>query len=81
MRTSQLRGFRIAIRSLTGNPLRVALAVLAIMIGVASLIVLVGIGRGTEQQVRKVIEGMGPNLIIVNAGQSRVVRDNSDRRE
>lgn len=74
MRTSQLRGFRIAIKSLTGNPLRVALAVLAIMIGVASLIVLVGIGRGTEQKVRRVIEDMGPNLIIVNAGQSRVVK-------
>ena len=74
MRTSQLRGFRIAIKSLTGNPLRVALAVLAIMIGVASLIVLVGIGKGTEQKVRKVIEDMGPNLIIVSAGQSRVVK-------
>ncbi len=74
MRTGQLRGFRIAIRTLTGNPLRVALAVLAIMIGVASLIVLVGIGRGSEQRVRKVIEDMGPNLIIVNAGQSRVVK-------
>ena len=74
MRASQLRGFRIAIRSLTGNPLRVALAILAIMIGVASLIVLVGIGRGTEQQVRRVIEDMGPNLIIVSAGQSRVVK-------
>ncbi len=72
MRTSHLRGFRIAIRTLTGNPLRVALAVLAITIGVASLIVLVGIGKGTEQRVRSVIEDMGPNLIIVNAGQSRV---------
>ena len=74
MRTSQLRGFRIAIKSLTGNPLRVALAILAITIGVASLIVLVGIGRGTEHQVRKVIEDMGPNLVIVSAGQSRAVK-------
>jgi len=74
MRTGQLRSFRIAIKSLIGNPLRVALAVLAIMIGVASLIVLVGIGRGTEQEVRKSIEDMGPNLIIVSAGQSRVIK-------
>lgn len=44
------------------------------MIGVASLIVLVGIGRGSEQKVRKVIENMGPNLIVVSAGQSRVVK-------
>ncbi|AFM26189.1 ABC-type antimicrobial peptide transport system, permease component [Desulfomonile tiedjei DSM 6799] len=74
MRTGQLRDFRIAIRSLTGHPLRVALSVLAIMIGVASLIVLVGIGRGSEQKIRKVIEDMGPNLIVVSAGQSRVVK-------
>ncbi len=74
MRTGQLRGFQIAIRSLTGHPLRVALSVLAIMIGVASLIVLVGIGRGSEQKVRKLIENMGPNLIVVSAGQSRVVK-------
>jgi putative ABC transport system permease protein len=74
VRTGQLRGFRIAIRTLTSHPLRVALAVLAVMIGVASLIVLVGIGRGTEQRVRKVIEDMGPNLIVVNAGQSRVIK-------
>ena len=74
MRTRQLRGFRIAIKSLTANPLRLALAVVAIMIGVASLIVLVGIGRGTEQQVRRIIEDMGPSLIIVSAGQSRVIK-------
>jgi putative ABC transport system permease protein len=74
VQTTQLRGFRIAIKSLSANPLRLALAVLAIMLGVASLIILVGIGRGTEQQVRKLIEDMGPNLIIVSAGQSRVVK-------
>ncbi|MFA6222610.1 MAG: ABC transporter permease [Desulfomonilaceae bacterium] len=74
MRTGQLRSFRIAIKSLIGNRLRVFLAVLAIIIGVASLIVLVGIGRGTEQEIRKSIEDMGPNMIIVSAGQSRVIK-------
>jgi putative ABC transport system permease protein len=74
VKTGRLRGFRIAIRALTGNPLRVALSVIAVTIGVASLIVLVGIGRGSELKVRKVIEDMGPNLIVVSAGQSRVVK-------
>ena len=74
MRPRPLRGFRIAIKSLTGHPLRVALAVLAIMIGVASVIVMVGIGRGAEDEVRKKIEGMGTNLIVVSAGQSRAVK-------
>jgi len=74
MRPRPIRGFRIAIKSLTGHPLRVGLAVLAIMIGVASVIVMVGIGRGAEDEVRRRIEGMGTNLIVVNAGQSRAVK-------
>jgi putative ABC transport system permease protein len=74
MRPRPLRGFRIAVKSLTGHPLRVGLAVLAIMIGVASVIVMVGIGRGAEDEVRRRIEGMGTNLIVVSAGQSRAVK-------
>jgi putative ABC transport system permease protein len=74
MRPRPFRGFRIAIKSLTGHPLRVGLAVLAIMIGVASVIIMVGIGRGAEDEVRRKIEGMGTNLIVVSAGQSRAVK-------
>jgi len=74
MRTRPFRGFRIAIKSLTGHPLRVALAVLAIMIGVASVIVMVGIGRGAEDEVRSKIESMGTNLIVVSAARSRTVK-------
>jgi putative ABC transport system permease protein len=65
---------RIAIKSLMGHPMRMALAVLAIMIGVASLIVLVGIGRGAEQKVRSTIDSMGTNLIVVSAGRQRVIK-------
>ena len=54
--------------------MRVGLAVLAIMIGVASVIIMVGIGRGAEEEVRRKIEGMGTNLIVVSAGQSRAVK-------
>lgn len=68
------RGFWIAIKSLIGHPLRVALAVVAIMIGVASVIIMVGIGRGAEDEVRRKIESMGTNLIVVSAGQSRTVK-------
>lgn len=74
MRTRPFRGFRIAIKSLTGHPLRVALAVLAITIGVASVVVMVGIGRGAEDEVRLKIQGMGTNLIIVSAARSRTVK-------
>ena len=76
MRPRLFRGFRIAIKSLMGHPLRVALAVLSISIGVASVIVMVGIGRGAEEEVRRKIEGMGVNLIVVSAGPSRAVKGN-----
>ncbi len=69
-----MRGFRIALKSLMGHPMRVALAVLAIMIGVGSVIIMVGIGRGAEDDVRKRIESMGTNLIVVSAGPSRSVK-------
>lgn len=54
--------------------MRVALAVLAIMIGVGSVIIMVGIGRGAEEDIRKRIESMGTNLIVVSAGPSRSVK-------
>lgn len=57
-----------------GHPMRVALAVLAIMIGVGSVIIMVGIGRGAEEDIRKRIESMGTNLIVVSAGPSRSVK-------
>lgn len=57
-----------------GHPMRVALAVLAIMIGVGSVIIMVGIGRGAEEDIRKRIETMGTNLIVVSAGPSRSVK-------
>jgi putative ABC transport system permease protein len=54
--------------------MRVALAVLSIMIGVASVIIMVGIGKGAEEEVRKKIESMGTNLIVVRAAPSRSVK-------
>lgn len=68
------RGIRIALKSLTAHKLRVALALLAIMIGVASVTVMVGIGKGAEEEVRKKIQSMGTNLVMVSAGISRSVK-------
>ncbi len=74
MRTQHFRGLSIAIKSLTGHPLQVALAVLAIMIGVASVIVMVGVGRGAEEEVTQKIAHMGTNMVVVTAGLSRTVK-------
>ena len=68
------RGIRIGLKSLTAHRLRVALALVAIMIGVASVIVMVGIGKGAEDEVKRRIQAMGTNLVVVSAGQSRAVK-------
>jgi len=68
------RGIKIGLKSLTAHRLRVALALVAIMIGVASVIVMVGIGKGAEDDVKQRIQAMGTNLVVVSAGQSRAVK-------
>ncbi|MDQ7784825.1 MAG: ABC transporter permease [Desulfomonilaceae bacterium] len=67
------RGSRIAIKSLTAHRLRVILALLAVSIGVAAVIIMVGIGKGAERAVMEQIQGMGSNLLIVSAGPSRAL--------
>jgi putative ABC transport system permease protein len=68
------RGTRIALKSLTAHRLRVMLALFAVMIGVAAVIIMVGIGRGAERAVIEQIQQMGSNLLIVSAGQSRAIK-------
>ncbi len=67
-----LEAFRIAIASLAANKLRSALTMLGVIIGVASVIALMGIGRGTQAAVRAQIERVGTNLIFVTPGTVRV---------
>jgi macrolide transport system ATP-binding/permease protein len=47
------------------NRLRAGLAVLGILIGVSALIATVNVSREASQNVRKQIEGLGTNLLIV----------------
>ena len=56
---------RIAFQGLSGNPLRTALTMLGILIGVASVIVLVAVGNGSSVAVQKQIEGLGTNTLVV----------------
>ncbi len=72
-------GLKIAIKSLTAHRLRVALAVLAVAIGVASVITMVGIGKGAKEDVRKQVETMGSNLLVVAAGPSRSLKGQMGR--
>jgi len=59
---------RSAFRALGANRLRSALTTLGIIIGVASVVVMVAIGAGTRAQIREEIERTGTNIVIVMPG-------------
>lgn len=56
----------MAMRSIKGNKLRAFLTMLGIIIGVASVIVLVSIGQGSSQAVTNQINSLGTNLLTIN---------------
>jgi putative ABC transport system permease protein len=59
---------RIAVRSLGANKMRAALTMLGIIIGVAAVIALMGIGRGAQAAIDSSINSMGTNLLFVSPG-------------
>ena len=62
---------KIAMRALARNKGRSALTMLGIIIGVASVIAMVGLGQGAQKQVQQQIESMGTNMLIISAGSQR----------
>src|ERR1051325_2728510 len=59
---------RIALHALGRNKLRSALTALGIIIGVGSLIALLGVGHGARAEVEKQVASLGENVIQVSAG-------------
>ncbi len=60
--------FKIALQSILLNKLRSLLTILGIIIGVASVIVMIAIGNGAKLEIEKQISSIGTNLIIVLPG-------------
>jgi putative ABC transport system permease protein len=71
MRITKLIG--IAIGSVISNKVRSLLTMLGIIIGISSVILLVGMGEGTKKQVSDQIEKLGTNLITVSITGNRTV--------
>ena len=65
-----LESIRVSLRALRANKLRSALTMLGIIIGVAAVIAMVGIGNGATASITSQIQGMGSNLLTISAGQS-----------
>ena len=63
-----LQSFGEAIESLNANKMRSALTILGIVIGVAAVIALLGIGSGPQNVITDEINNIGTNLIYVTSG-------------
>jgi putative ABC transport system permease protein len=63
----------IAVRALRVNLLRSVLTTLGIVIGVASVIILVAVGTGASSEVDKQIKALGTNMLVIFPGSMRVM--------
>ncbi|MBK6322261.1 MAG: ABC transporter permease [Burkholderiales bacterium] len=69
MRNTDL--IRFARDAATGNPLRAGLLVLAMSIGVASVVILTALGDGARRYIMNEFSSLGSNLVIVLPGRSQ----------
>src|SRR2546426_10745325 len=65
-----LATIRMALRALRRNKLRTVLTMLGIIIGVAAVIAMVGIGNGAKAQVEAQIASLGQNVILIFSGST-----------
>ena len=80
MRTA-VRTFQTSIRALKRNIMRSALTTLGIIIGIAAVIAMTEIGQGSSTAVRKTIQSMGANILLVQPGQAASGGGLHDERE
>jgi putative ABC transport system permease protein len=61
---------RTALEAMRTHRMRSALTVLGILIGIAAVILTVGLGIGAQQQVTAQVEALGTNLLIISPGST-----------
>jgi putative ABC transport system permease protein len=62
--------FRTGLDAIRTHRLRSGLTMLGILIGIAAVILTVGLGEGAQQKVKAQINALGTNLLIVSPGSS-----------
>ena len=75
---------KIAFKALYNNKMRGFLTMLGIIIGIASVVILIAIGQGAKQSILSEISEMGSNLIMIQPGgdmMRRGVRQSSSSME
>jgi len=61
---------QVALESIVAHKMRAILTMLGIIIGVAAVLVTMGIGRGAASNITERIESQGTNLLTINPGAS-----------
>ena len=62
--------FRSGFEAILGHGLRSLLTILGIMIGIAAVILTVGLGQGAQSTVNSAISALGSNLLVVTPGST-----------
>jgi putative ABC transport system permease protein len=71
------RYLAVSVDSIFAHKLRAALTMLGIIIGIAAVLVTVGIGSGAAASITDRIEASGTNLLTISAGASRGMSSSS----
>jgi putative ABC transport system permease protein len=67
---SWLETLRTGLDAIRTHRLRSSLTILGILIGIAAVILTVGLGEGSQQQVQSAVQALGTNLLIVTPGST-----------
>jgi putative ABC transport system permease protein len=67
---SWVETLRTGLEAVRSHRLRSLLTMLGILIGIAAVILTVGLGQGAQAEVRKQIAALGSNLLIITPGSS-----------
>lgn len=67
------RNLALSCELLASHRLRTLLSILGIIVGVAAVVLMVSVGRAAEKRILDRIRDMGTDLIVINAGQTRLI--------
>src|SRR5207249_11056385 len=67
---NMIESLHVAWRSLRANKLRSFLTMLGVIIGVAAVVALMGVGQGAQQSITSQITSTGTNLLTIFPGQT-----------
>ncbi len=60
--------FKVSLKAVANNKMRSFLSMLGIIIGVAAVIIMMAIGQGSKESIRKELATMGTNLLTIRPG-------------